>query len=119
MRTDIPSLSVLPAGRQVNNDTEVLASDRTRAVFDRLVEGRPRRIILLDSPPALAASAASELARHVGLVLMVVRADRTSDVALRDAVHLLAACPNIRAVLNGVKFSSSGRLFGAYYGKRN
>ena len=119
MRTDIPSLSVLPAGRQVNNDTEVLASDRTRAVLDRLVEGHPRRIILLDSPPALAASAASELARHVGLVLMVVRADRTSDVALRDAVHLLAACPNIRAVLNGVKFSSSGRLFGAYYGKRN
>lgn len=119
MRTDVPSLSVLPAGQQVNNDTEVLASDRTRAVLDQLIEGHPRRLVLLDSPPALAASAASELARHVALVLLVVRADRTSDAALRDAVHLLAACPNIQAVLNGVKFSSSGRLFGAYYGKRN
>ncbi len=119
VRTDIPSLSVLRAGRQLHNDTEILASDRTRAVIDSLVKGHPRRIVLFDSPPALAASAASELARHVGLVMLVVRADRTSDVALRDAVQLLSACPNIQAVLNGVKFSSSGRLFGAYYGKRN
>ncbi|HEX7874814.1 MAG TPA: CpsD/CapB family tyrosine-protein kinase [Sphingobium sp.] len=118
IRTDVPRLSVLRAGRQLNNDTEVLASDRTRAVLDGLVQGNPRRIVLFDSPPALAASAASELARHVGMVMLVVRADRTSDVALRDAVQLLSACPNIQTVLNGVKFSSSGRLFGAYYKKR-
>lgn len=117
VRTDIPSLSVLRAGRQLHNDTEILASGRTRAVLDSLVKGHPRRIVLFDSPPALAASAASELARHVGMVMLVVRADRTSDVALRDAVQLLSACENIQAVLNGVKFSSSGRLFGAYYGK--
>jgi len=119
IRTDLPNLSVLRAGRHLNDDTEVLASDRTRAVLDSLVAGNPRRIVLFDSPPALAASAASELARYVGLILLVVRADKTSDVALRDAAHLLSACPNIHAVLNGVKFSSSGRLFGAYYGKRS
>ncbi|CAN5161378.1 XrtA-associated tyrosine autokinase [soil metagenome] len=118
VRTDLPNLSVLRAGRQLNDDTEVLASDRTRAVLDSLVAGSPRRVVLFDSPPALAASAASELARYVGLVLLVVRADKTSDVALRDAAQLLSACPNIHAVLNGVKFSSSGRLFGAY-GKRS
>ncbi len=115
--TDLPSLSILPAGRSVHNDTELLASSRTRAVLDELVGGHPRRIVLLDSPPALAASAASELARHVGEVLMVVRADRTTEAALRDAVQLLSACPRIEAILNGVKFSSSGRRFGAYYGK--
>lgn len=118
IRTDLPNLSVLRAGRQLNDDTEILASERTRAVLGSLVAGHPRRIVLFDSPPALAASAASELARHVGIVLLVVRADRTSDVALRDAAQLLSACPNIHAVLNGVKFSSSGRLFGAYYGKQ-
>lgn len=115
--TDLPSLSILPAGRAVNNDTELLASERTQVVLDELVVGHPRRIVLLDSPPALAASAASELARNVGEVLMVVRADRTTEAALRDAVQLLSACPRIEAILNGVKFSSSGRRFGAYYGK--
>lgn len=115
--TDLPSLSILPAGRSVHNDTELLASSRTQAVLNGLVASHPRRIVLLDSPPALAASAASELARHVGEVLMVIRADRTSEAALRDAVQLLSACPRMEAILNGVKFSSSGRRFGAYYGK--
>lgn len=115
--TDLPSLSILPAGRSVHNDTELLASTRTQTVLNALVASHPRRIVLLDSPPALAASAASELARHVGEVLMVIRADRTTEAALRDAVQLLSACPRMEAILNGVKFSSSGRRFGAYYGK--
>jgi exopolysaccharide/PEP-CTERM locus tyrosine autokinase len=117
LRTDVPSLSVLPAGRQVKNDTEVVASERTRQVLDRLVAGNARRIVILDSPPVLAASPASELARHVGQAVLVVRADRTTEAALRDAVNLISACPNIRLLLNGVKFSSSGRQFGTYYGK--
>lgn len=117
LQTDIPSLSVLPAGRQVKNDTEVVASERTRLVLDRLIAGNPRRIVIFDSPPALAASPASELARHVGQTVLVVRADRTTEAALRDAVNLISACQNIRLLLNGVKFSSSGRQFGSYYGK--
>ncbi|MBB5986460.1 AAA family ATPase [Sphingobium lignivorans] len=117
LRTDVPSLSVLPAGRHVRNDTEFLASGRTRQVMDRLVADNARRIVIFDSPPALAASLASELARHVGQTVMVVRADRTSEAALRDAVNLIGQCPLIRLLLNGVKFSSSGRQFGTYYGK--
>jgi Mrp family chromosome partitioning ATPase len=117
LQTDIPSLKVLPAGRQVRNDTEFVASDSTRLVLDRLAGGNARRIIILDSPPTLAASVGSELARHVGQTLLIVRADRTSDAALRDAVALLSACPNIKLLLNGVKFSSSGRVFGSYYGQ--
>jgi len=117
LRTDIPQLSVLPAGQQVRNDTEFLASDRTRQVLDRLDERERRRIIIFDSPPVLAASPAAELARHVGQTVFVVRADRTSEAALRDAMNLLGACPLIRLLLNGVKFSASGRQFGTYYGK--
>jgi protein-tyrosine kinase len=117
LQTDIPSLSVLPAGRHVRNDTEFVASERTRQVMDRLVAGNERRIVIFDSPPALAASPASELARHVGQTVLVVRADKTTEAALRDAVNLISACPIIRLLLNGVKFSSSGRQFGSYYGK--
>ncbi len=32
--TDMPQLSVLPAGTRTNNDTELLASDRARAILD-------------------------------------------------------------------------------------
>lgn len=116
IQTDIPGLSVLPAGSRINNDTEILASSRTRSVLDRLTRNNPSRIVIFDSPPALAASPASELAMHVGQCVVVVRADKTTESALNDALSLLAGCDNIQLLLNGVRFSPTGRRFGSYYG---
>ena len=117
IRTDIPSLSVLPAGQRSNNDTEYLASARTDMLLDRLTEGRPDRIILFDSPPLLAASAAAVLASHAAIALLVVRADRTTESTLRDAAGMLKGAGQVQLLLNGVTFSGSGRRFGTYYAK--
>lgn len=114
--TDVPGLSVLPAGNATNTDSEHLNSSRTAAVLDRLTQGAPQRIVIFDSPPALAASPAAELARHVGQALVVVRADQTGLGALEDAISLLSGCPNIQLLLNAANFSPSGRRFGSYYG---
>lgn len=116
IRTDIGNLSVLPAGRAGHDVTERIASARTRAVLERLVVHAPHRIILFDSSPALAASTASELAHLVGQVMLVARADRTSETDLRDAVAMLAGCDTIRLLLNGVSLPSGGSRFG-YYGQ--
>lgn len=116
--TDISGLWVLPAGNATNSDTEFLATSRARTVFDRLVQGAPNRIVLFDSPPALAASPAQELAKYVGQAVVVARADSTGQGALEDAISLLSACPNIQLLLNAVHFSPSGRRFGSYYGYR-
>ena len=114
--TDIPGLKVLPAGEATNSDSEYLSSSRTASVLDRLTEGAPHRIVLFDSPPALAASPAAELAQHVGQALVICRADRTGQQSLEDAISLLSGCPNIQLLLNAADFSPSGRRFGAYYG---
>jgi Mrp family chromosome partitioning ATPase len=114
--TDIPGLWILPAGNATNSDSEYLNSSRTAAVLDRLTDGAPQRMIIFDSPPALAASPAAELARYVGQALVVARADRTGEGALKDAISLLSACPNIQLLLNAANFSPSGRRFGTYYG---
>ncbi|MBC2666345.1 capsular biosynthesis protein [Novosphingobium flavum] len=114
--TDIPGLWVLPAGNATTADTEYLASSRTRSVLDRLTQGAPHRMVIFDSPPALAASPAAELAKYVGQALVIARADRTGQSALEDAISLLSACPNIQLLLNAVRFSPSGRRFGTYYG---
>lgn len=114
--TDVPGLWVLPAGNATNTDSEYLNSSRTAAVLDRLTEGAPHRIVVFDSPPALAASPAAELAKYVGQVLVIARADRTGQGALEDAVSLLSGCPNIQLLLNATNFSPSGRRFGSYYG---
>jgi exopolysaccharide/PEP-CTERM locus tyrosine autokinase len=116
LHTDVPGLSVLPAGQSTVADTEYLASARTAQVLDRLSVNAPNRLIIFDSSPALAASPAAELAAHVGQVLVVVRADRTGEAALADALTLLSACPDRKLMLNGAAFSPTGRRFGAYYG---
>ncbi|WP_374527842.1 AAA family ATPase [Novosphingobium sp.] len=114
--TDISGLWVLPAGNATNSDSEYLSSSRTRGVLDRLTQGAPNRIVIFDSPPALAASPAAELAKYVGQAVLVARADKTAQGALEDAISLLAGCPNIQLLLNAVHFSPSGRRFGSYYG---
>lgn len=116
LATDVPSLSVLPAGSATTSDSEYLASSRASRVLDRLTDGAPQRLVIFDSPPALAASPAAELAKYAGQAIVVVRADRTGQGALEDAISLLSACPNIQLLLNAVSFSPSGRRFGSYYG---
>jgi Mrp family chromosome partitioning ATPase len=114
--TDIPGLWVLPAGDTSTSDSEYISSSRTGKVLDRLTQDAPNRMVIFDSPPALAASPAAELAKLVGQVLVIVRADSTGQGALEDAVSLLSACPNIQLLLNAAQFSPSGRRFGTYYG---
>ncbi|MGV3456688.1 AAA family ATPase [Sphingomonas sp.] len=118
--TDVPQLSVLPAGTRSVADTELLASERAHAILDGLAAANPRRIVIFDSPPILAASPASALASHVGQVMLVVRADRTRENELRDAVGLLDGCDHIQLLLNSVSLQPNGRRFGsygAYYGE--
>ena len=114
--TDVPGLWILPAGNRTNSDSEFLSSMRTADVLARLTEGAPNRIVIFDSPPTLAATPAAELAKHVGQVVVVVRADTTGQTALEDALQLLSSCDDIKLLLNDAHFSPSGRRFGDYYG---
>jgi len=115
--TDVPQLCVLPAGTKSVSDTEMLASDRARQILDGLAAANPRRIVIFDSPPALAASPAAVLALHVGQVMLVVRADKTSESDLREATAMLDGCEHIQLLLNAVSFRPGGRRFGNYYGE--
>jgi Mrp family chromosome partitioning ATPase len=114
--TDVPGLYVLPAGNRTASDSEYLASARTAQVLERLTRGAPHRMVIFDSPPALAASPAAELAKYVGQALVICRADQTGQTSLEDALSLLSACPDIKLLLNSANFSPSGRRFGDYYG---
>ncbi len=114
--TDIAGFHVLPAGHQTNADSEYLAARHAATIFDRLTIGARERVLVFDSPPALAASPAADLANHVGQVLVVARADQTGHSALEDALTLLSTCPDIKLLLNDAHFSPSGRRFGGYYG---
>ncbi|MGP1283708.1 MAG: hypothetical protein ACTS1X_12095 [Parasphingopyxis sp.] len=116
VRTDIPNLSLLRAGRRTDDATELLASQRTSEVIGALLSASPTRIAIFDSPPALSASPASVLAMHAGQTVLVVKADSTSEAELREALGLLDGCDHIQLLLNGVTFTPNGKRFSSYYG---
>ena len=114
LATDIDGLFIMPAGSGSARDAELLASARTGELLERLTRSAPNRIVIFDTPPALAASPAADLAAHVGQAILIVRADQTGRAAIDDAQQLLSACPDLKLLLNAAKFSPSGRRFGDY-----
>jgi protein-tyrosine kinase len=116
IRTSLPTVSILPTGRRSHDDTELLSSARTHTVIDGLLASHPRRLIIIDTAPALVASPASVLAHHVGQVVMVVRADKTGENELREAISLLNGCEHIQLLLNGATYTGANQKFGSYYG---
>ena len=76
------------------------------------------RIVVFDSPPVLQNSIASVMALHVGQILFVVEADKTTEVALDNALSLVSACKNINLLLNKGRAVGDADRFGyySYYG---
>ena len=91
-----------------------LSAPLLRAVAEAGYES-PSPIQASASPPVLAASPASVFALLAGQVMMVVRADETSEDEIREAVALLDGCDNIQLVLNQVRHRPAGDRFGDYY----
>jgi len=116
LRTNIDNLVILPAGRQHNQTTELLASDHAGALIEEIAKRYPDRIGIFDSPPALASSVASVLALHVGQIMFVVEAERTREPQLKEALSLVSSCEHINLLLNKSRFSAGDKKFGTYYG---
>ena len=113
VRTDIPRLSVLPAGRWRDHATELLASTRMGALCSEMARRYPDRIVLFDSPPLLAAPEAQAIAEAVGQVVLVIAENTTARDDVAAALGLLDEQKPVNAILNKSRRASRG---GYYYG---
>jgi receptor protein-tyrosine kinase len=112
LRTNVERLALLPAGRSHRRATEHLASDAMERLINDLATRYPDRIVVFDAPPLLATTEARALATHMGQIVVVVEADRTTHSALKQALSLLEDCPVVMTMLN----KAAGSHVGAYYG---
>ena len=111
VQTDLPGLSILPAGQRVESTAELLSSNRMRQTIASLCARNPRRIVLMDSPPLLITNEGRTLVKIAGQIVLVVRAGHTSRQALQDAVALFDEQQAGGLILNDVAVGSDG-----YYG---
>jgi protein-tyrosine kinase len=113
--TDIAGFEILPAGRPVEDGTELLASARLSQVLSRLAARNPRRLVIIDSAPVLAASEGRVLLSMPGQVILVVRAGVTPQRAVLDAIALVDKNKLQGLVLNHAPLSSGDGKYGYGY----
>ena len=110
--TDLPGLSVLPAGRQEANATELVASARMHQVVSKLGSDNPARLVLFDSAPLLVTTESQALAHFAGQVVVVVHADQTPQHVVYDALETLPEGKPVFLVLNQItRHSHSGYYY--------
>ena len=116
-QTRVPGLNILPSGPLPPNPAELLGSQQMSKLMDTL--SGTYDLLILDTPPLLAASDAAIISRIADGALVVVRAGRTEKSALQTAVQQLTTVGArvLGTVLNDpdAEVPKYARYYGYYY----
>jgi protein-tyrosine kinase len=114
LRTNLERLSILPAGAPSGRATELLASVQMKRLLDDLSSRYSDRILVFDAPPLLPSTESGVLASHMGQLVMVVEAERTSHHVVARAMATLENCPVVLPLLNKTSHAEVGNYYGYY-----
>ena len=114
-----PRLSLLPSGPVPPSPTELIASNRFRALIDQMAEKFD--VVVIDSPPILGLADAPTMAAMVDGVIFVVEAGRSRRGGLKAALRRLRGMrPNlIGGVLTKFDTTQAANKYSDYYGSHN
>jgi exopolysaccharide/PEP-CTERM locus tyrosine autokinase len=114
--TDVPGLSILPAGRASETATELLASSRMQSLVGRIGASSLQRLVLFDSPPLLLTTESRALTAAVGQVVLVVGAGSTPQRAVLDAIEMIGEGRSISLILNQCDENARNDYYQKFYG---
>ena len=115
LKTNIETLSIIPAGPRHQRSTELLSSRRMREVATELAQRYNDRIIIFDTAPLLATTEPAILVKLVGQILVVVEAEKTTKGAITSAVEMIKGHQGVGFVLNKARPQIGASLIGGYY----
>ena len=93
------SLMVMPAGGTPEEPTQVLASSRMKMLLKRLRDAFDE--VYVDLPPTLPFADSAILGMQTDGVVMVIRANHTSQRLVNQAMESMQGAPIVGCVLNG------------------
>jgi len=114
LTTNIPKLTLLPAGTQHHLTSELFSSETMDNLFGELSERYSDRIIIIDSPPVLRTNEANILAKKVGQIVFVIEQNRTTQAEVKDALAQFEKNSAIGIVMNKSRSGNSSD-YGYYY----
>jgi len=117
LRTNVDTLSILPAGTSTPRATELLASSAMSTLVDEIANRYPDRVVIFDSPPLLLTSESRVLASHMGQIVLVVEAQTTTQHAVKEALRQLEGNQNVNLIYNKTReFPGIEETYDYHYG---
>lgn len=117
LRTDIPELCIISAGKQHEYVTELLASQRMQEVVEEIGARYDDRVIIFDAPPLLSTPQTQVLTGLVGQVVFVIEAGKTPQSHVEEALKMIPQDQATGLVMNKSEGMSSRGSY--YYGYRS
>ncbi|MBU0967446.1 MAG: CpsD/CapB family tyrosine-protein kinase [Proteobacteria bacterium] len=105
VKTELDRLSLIPAGTPPENPSELLASQGMSNLIKEVVDRYDDRFIILDSPPAQAASETAVLAQHVDKIVLVVRWNGAGREQVKKLVEQLGQEKVLGIVFNAFEMN--------------
>jgi len=100
IRPAFDRLNILPAGKPMDNSSEVLGSPRITQLAKELKTRYPDRIIIYDLPPTLAQDDPIAFLPQLDAVLLVLNDDVTRISEIKQSMNILSNTNVIGTVLN-------------------
>jgi protein-tyrosine kinase len=117
LRTNVPTLAILPAGTSTPRATELLASAAMTNLVMEIAHRYPDRIVIFDSPPLLLTSEARVLASHMGQIVVVVESETTTQHAVKESLSQLEGIANVNLIYNKTReFPGIEESYDYHYG---
>ena len=114
LRTNIPKLTLLPAGTASSRSTELLASGAMNSLLNELASKYSDRIIIFDTPPLQSTTESRVLATHMGQVVMVIEANKTPINIIKQAFATVENHPVVMSMLNKYRGPKGSTAYGYY-----
>jgi exopolysaccharide/PEP-CTERM locus tyrosine autokinase len=90
IKTGIGKLSLLPAGREVENPAELLGSERMKYILAEMRDRYPDRVIIIDAPPVLPVAETRILGSLVDGVIFVIKEGAVAAASIYDALDSIS-----------------------------
>ena len=113
LRTDVPELSLVSAGKQHDFVTELLASKKMSDLVTEMGDRYDDRVIIFDGPPLLSTPQTRVLTSLVGQVAFVIEAGKTPQSLVEEALEMISEEQATGLVMNKREGVS---VRGGYYG---
>lgn len=114
LRTDIPELCLISAGKQHDFVTELLASKKMSDLVAEIGDRYDDRVIIFDGPPLLPTPQTQVLTGLVGQVVFVIEAGKTPQSVVDEALDMIPEGQATGLVMN--KSEGLAGRSGYYYG---